>query len=994
MAFPNSNQQGRVTGSLGEFRETVNDPRFHRGNDFKADNNDEANTERSVHAVNEGIIDYAITSSPYSTYVRVGGQNGVYYYHIQPDSQIVSGTVRNAVVGTYLGEMLTQGINAHVHLQQNNTNFLNNHISPFRDDHEPEFVTTHLTENDGIELYRNGIRSTTTNYTSLRLDETTTIDGEDYYHVYNKIDIAAHIRDEKTNTLGNGAGGEISPFFLSWKVSDLQSNELIKDSIVYDHPTAAHNDQAEFVFHPSSIINQQAYRSINIITSDPYETNQNLMDQFWNTALRIGQIETFEIRPNERNLILDAPLNDMAIVKDGRNILEVSGCDVDSDQNNPSNCEDKEVNLLVDNFKPYVKRLEINYSGNGTNYSSTYTGRWSWQNEQLDFIATGDPTVSPADYVEFRVTFSEPLSTDPGFEPSVQVSGLPNPVPMTSLTADRELFVFTLPSGSYPLDGSENGTKIITINGYDLAHNQITGFETDDNFFIADDLPVRVNQDTWEGHLASRADTRHVLHMGGSGCLPPGGRAASGFCPLIADFRHATDVSNPNRVLFTDLSVPGDEITAWQWDFGDGSPYSSAQNPSHTYSFTGDYPVSLTVSRGTEEDTRTVTINVTNDPLLAAFTASTNSGKTPLIVDFNSSASVGNITSLSWQISPASGFQYVIGNSSSENNSVRFDGTGTYTVTLTIRDGINQASASQDIQVISSHEPSVSFDWGGNIYAGTPEQFFSEVLFDCSSDFTYAWTFEDAFPQTDFQTNPLVTFNSEGVKNVGLCVTDACGTQKCFTDQVTVLNPGDANADLVSNFHFEGGIPVPNPEDRLGYEIHFEKNDQVTFLDRSTDRSKINAWTWWFQLPLGHDRTTPHPGPSTSYESYTSSVSHQYNTPGKFLVRLYVYEDIGFQGAMHDRIIVIRRPPSFCEEETLVKDRTYAFGERLNEIGGDLSLSGLFNGVYSDIVAENGSDVNILAQRVSIKSRTHFHPGSRVQIKTGDCDEIRSTFEN
>ncbi len=47
-------------------------------------------------------------------------------------------------------------------------------------------------------------------------------------------------------------------------------------------------------------------------------------------------------------------------------------------------------------------------------------------------------------------------------------------------------------------------------------------------------------------------------------------------------------------VQFTDLS--SGEITGYQWDFGDGSPVSNDQNPSHTFGAAGTYPVTLTVS--------------------------------------------------------------------------------------------------------------------------------------------------------------------------------------------------------------------------------------------------------------------------------------------------------------------------------------------------------------------------------------------------------------
>ncbi len=69
----------------------------------------------------------------------------------------------------------------------------------------------------------------------------------------------------------------------------------------------------------------------------------------------------------------------------------------------------------------------------------------------------------------------------------------------------------------------------------------------------------------------------------------------------------------PLEVQFTDLSSGGwYEILAWTWDFGDGSPYSSEQNPQHTYEETGTYWVTLTILTpgGTATTTRDEYITV------------------------------------------------------------------------------------------------------------------------------------------------------------------------------------------------------------------------------------------------------------------------------------------------------------------------------------------------------------------------------------------------
>jgi len=63
----------------------------------------------------------------------------------------------------------------------------------------------------------------------------------------------------------------------------------------------------------------------------------------------------------------------------------------------------------------------------------------------------------------------------------------------------------------------------------------------------------------------------------------------------VADFK-ATPANGVNNltVQFTDLST--NAPTSWQWNFGDGSDNATEQNPVHTYTRAGTYPVTLTVS--------------------------------------------------------------------------------------------------------------------------------------------------------------------------------------------------------------------------------------------------------------------------------------------------------------------------------------------------------------------------------------------------------------
>ena len=82
----------------------------------------------------------------------------------------------------------------------------------------------------------------------------------------------------------------------------------------------------------------------------------------------------------------------------------------------------------------------------------------------------------------------------------------------------------------------------------------------------------------------------------------------------------------PVCVNFSDnssVAVPG-VITAWEWDFGDGSPLDNTQNPSHCYTVPGPYTVTLQVKTAdgcVHTVTMTNYINVWVVPI-ADFTAS------------------------------------------------------------------------------------------------------------------------------------------------------------------------------------------------------------------------------------------------------------------------------------------------------------------------------------------------------------------------------------
>jgi PKD repeat protein len=150
--------------------------------------------------------------------------------------------------------------------------------------------------------------------------------------------------------------------------------------------------------------------------------------------------------------------------------------------------------------------------------------------------------------------------------------------------------------------------------------------------------------------------------------------------PLTADFsmdKKSGDVGL--LVQFTDKSKGGP--TSWRWDFGDGTPPSDEQNPSHIYwdPNPDGYQVTLTVNstQGTSSKSATDRIKI-YEALDARFSADKVSGMIPLTVNFIDESLGGSaIESRLWDFGD--------GNTSTNPNPTHtYAEAGNYTVSLTI----------------------------------------------------------------------------------------------------------------------------------------------------------------------------------------------------------------------------------------------------------------------------------------------------------------------
>lgn len=163
--------------------------------------------------------------------------------------------------------------------------------------------------------------------------------------------------------------------------------------------------------------------------------------------------------------------------------------------------------------------------------------------------------------------------------------------------------------------------------------------------------------------------------------------------PISALVRFVMDRSEgvaPLKVRFdaSETDIPGEDISGFEWDFGDGSPrVPGGATAEHVYDKPGSYQVSLRVRTvsGKEESTATQNLLVRVPPLKACVLASRTRGPAPLYIKFEGSCSEGSIAKYEWDFKD--------GGSSVEKNPVyKFEAPGTYKVQLTVSDSTGRTN--------------------------------------------------------------------------------------------------------------------------------------------------------------------------------------------------------------------------------------------------------------------------------------------------------------
>jgi len=234
--------------------------------------------------------------------------------------------------------------------------------------------------------------------------------------------------------------------------------------------------------------------------------------------------------------------------------------------------------------------------------------------------------------------------------------------PSYSYTASGIYTITLLSSSASGCSGSS--IKVVTVNinpSVQFSGDVLSGCTTQTVNFLSTSSPSISSQYSWnfgDGQTSAVQNPSHIYTTDGSYTVKLFVTTSNGCKDSLIKSSYITIYNSPSASFssfgkcinsvtsFTNSSTGS--ITSWNWNFGDGNS-STAQNPTHVYSSSGSYSVSLIVSNAfgcSGAITNSVIIN--NKPIVQ-FIADSLIGCAPTVINFTNQSTPLSGLSFIWQ---------------------------------------------------------------------------------------------------------------------------------------------------------------------------------------------------------------------------------------------------------------------------------------------------------------------------------------------------------
>ncbi len=367
----------------------------------------------------------------------------------------------------------------------------------------------------------------------------------------------------------------------------------------------------------------------------------------------------------------------------------------------------------------------------------------------------------------------------------------------------------------------------------------------------------------------------------------------------VADFSFADNICEDIDALFNDLStVASGAISTWEWNFGDGSPLSGIEDPSHTYPGAGTYTVTLVVSAGSPLCADTMVQTITLQPLpIASFTVADVCQDTDAAF-FDATTITSGTYSSNWDFDDA-------GTSTLASPTHTYASAGLYNVTLTITSTTYLCTDvvtlpvniwEMPTAVINSDPPIICNPGCVNFYDGS----FSAT----TAINVWNWDFEGGGTSTSQNPTPCYEHQSDYTEyyNVTLTVWNSVGC-----------------SDMTSAIDYVAVEPTPVAEFTYSPQLITIEDTRVSFTN-SSEKASTYLWNFSDDSPLSTVTNPEHIFPEV---------------PESYLVELKAYSASGTCKDSISKLIIIKDVIIFYVPNVFTPD-----GDEYNETFQPIFVSG------------------------------------------------------
>ncbi len=345
----------------------------------------------------------------------------------------------------------------------------------------------------------------------------------------------------------------------------------------------------------------------------------------------------------------------------------------------------------------------------------------------------------------------------------------------------------------------------------------------------------------------------------------------------VASFTVNPEQGNPPLEVKFDASEsydPDGRLVSYAWDFGDGGQ-GSGVTTSHTYTSQGRFTATLTVTDNEKQSSSSSREIMAGTPPQAKFSASPTSGPSPLVVEFDASASYdpdGYVKSYSWSF--GDGTQ---GSGVTASHKYTSEGVRIATLTVTDNTGLTD-STSIDIEITDNKTPAARF-------VRSPHQGPAplKVDFDASGSnpadqvngriVSYQWDFGDG--STGSGKKVSHTYRKAGDFTATLEITDDAGKKDSAAKEVSVFIKPEARFSMSPS---KGVVPLT---------VQFDASAS------SDADGNIRSYKWYF-------------GDGTV--GWGKVVKHKYDTGGDKTITLQVTDNDGWSDKTEKTLSLVDRP--------------------------------------------------------------------------------------